>query len=445
MTGGGTCSEGDLRLGKGSWQWVQDEAGNPHRGTWRCFATCVDDVMMTDVLQLRRVRGNYTSWQQFHLEKLAGFADLDVAEKKVVTERLDAAAANKEEVDAAQKLARAERKREEREEAEAAAAKKAEKMAAKKAAARAAKKGHQTVSTKGSSLVPCDKCGEHINKNFASMHECKKPKGPSLVSFFGAAASNGKAAKLAAAAQADEEEQQLAASSKKRKDGDEDEDAPKKKKKKKKVKEEGQPKGALSAYMFFTKSVRQEVTAANPEKKITELATVYGEMWKKMSDDEKTPFLAEQAADKARYAAEMEEFSKPEAKAAREEAAASKAAAAEEAATAKKDAKDAEKAAKKAEKAAEKAAKPKKAPAPKKKKVKEIKKPAPIVYVTLEKCGCSVRQGWEWAHECKKVTLPAKTPLRDLFKDAKSPPADAASPPDASVAAADTAVPMTVE
>jgi chemotaxis protein histidine kinase CheA len=437
LTGGGTCSEGDLRLGKGSWQWVQDEAGNPHRGTWRCFATCVDDVMMTDVLRSQD--------DEFDPEKLAGFADLDVAEKKVVTERLDAAAANKEEVDAAQKLARAERKREEREEAEAAAAKKAEKMAAKKAAARAAKKGHQTVSTKGSSLVPCDKCGEHINKNFASMHECKKPKGPSLVSFFGAAASNGKAAKLAAAAQADEEEQQLAASSKKRKDGDEDEDAPKKKKKKKKVKEEGQPKGALSAYMFFTKSVRQEVTAANPEKKITELATVYGEMWKKMSDDEKTPFLAEQAADKARYAAEMEEFSKPEAKAAREEAAASKAAAAEEAATAKKDAKDAEKAAKKAEKAAEKAAKPKKAPAPKKKKVKEIKKPAPIVYVTLEKCGCSVRQGWEWAHECKKVTLPAKTPLRDLFKDAKSPPADAASPPDASVAAADTAVPMTVE
>ena len=97
---------------------MQDEAGNPHRGTWRCFATCVDDVMMTDVLRSQD--------DEFDPEKLAGFADLDVAEKKVVTERLDAAAANKEEVDAAQKLARAERKREEREEAEAAAAKKAE-------------------------------------------------------------------------------------------------------------------------------------------------------------------------------------------------------------------------------------------------------------------------------------------------------------------------------
>lgn len=345
---------------------------------------------------------------------------LDMDEKKTVKERLDEAAANKEEVDAAHRLARAERKREEKEVAAEAAAKKAAKLAAKRAAAKAAKKGHLAVSTKGSSLVPCAKCGEHINKNFMSMHECKKAKAPSAISFFGAAATKSKAAQLAA--EAGNEAEMTDAANTKRKNTEEEasDDAPKKKKKKK-VKEEGQPKGALSAYFFFTAEVREEVTAANPDKKVTELSSIFGERWKKMSDEEKAPFVAKAAADKARYAAEMEAFNKPEAKAERANAAASKAAA-EEAA------KETARAAKAAKKAAKpKAAKPKAAP---KKKTKEIRKPAPLVYVTLQ-CGCSVRQGWEWAHECKKpAALPAKTPLRDLFKEAKSPPADAASPPE---------------
>ncbi len=397
---------------------MKDEAGNPHRGTWRCFTSCVDDTFLTDVL-----RSQDGEEGEFDPEKLEGYMGLDMDEKKVVKERLEAAAANREEVDAAQKLARAERKREEAEAAAEAAAKKAAKLSAKRAAAKAAKKGHLAVSTKGSSLVPCAKCGEHINKNFASMHECKTAKAPSAISFFGAAATKGKAAQLAAAAAVEEEMADVAAAaSTKRKDADGSEDAPKKKKKK--VKEEGQPKGALSAYFFFTASVRADVAAANPDKKVTELATIFGDMWKKMGDEEKAPFVAKAEADKARYASEMEAFNKPEAKAERAEAAASKAAEKEAKAEAAKAAK-AEAA--KAAKAANKSAKPKAAP---KKKTKEIKKPAPLVYVELQ-CGCSVRQGWEWAHECKKpAALPAKTPLRDLFKDAKSPPADAASPPE---------------
>ena len=401
--------EGDLRLGKGSWQWVKDEQGNPHRGTWRCFATCVDDTLLTDVLRSQ-------DGEAFDPEQLEGYVGLDMDEKKTVKERLDHAASNKEEVDAAQKLARAERKKQEAEEVAEAAAKKAEKLAAKRAAAKAAKKGHLAVSTKGSNLVPCAKCGEHINKNFASMHECKKSKAPSAISFFGAAATKSKAAELAAAAG---DAEMTDATSTKRKDHEATDDAPKKKKKK--VKEDGQPKGALSAYFFFTASVRDEVTRANPDKKVTELATVFGDMWKKLSDEEKAPFVAEADADKARYSAEMEEFNKPEAKAERAEAAASKAAA-------EQTAKEAKAEAAKAAKAAKQSAKPKAAP---KKKAKEIRKPVPIVYVDIQ-CGCSVRQGWEWAHECKKpAALPAKTPLRDLFNDAKSPPADAASPPEA--------------
>ncbi len=391
---------------------MKDEAGNPYRGTWRCFTSCVDDTLLTDVLRSQD--------GEFDPEKLEGYMGLDMDEKKVVQERLEAAAANRQEVDAAQKLARAERKREEAEAAAEAAAKKAAKLSAKRAAAKAAKKGHLAVSTKGSNLVPCAQCGEHINKNFASMHECKTAKAPSAISFFGAAATKGKAAQLAAAAGDEEEMTDATAASTKRKDADGSDDAPKKKKKK--VKEEGQPKGALSAYFFFTASVRAEVSAANPDKKVTELATIFGDMWKKMGDEEKAPFVAKAEADKARYTAEMEAFNKPEAKAERAEAAANKAAEKEAAKEAK-----AEEA--KAAKAAKKSAKPK--AAPKKKKTKEIKKPAPLVYVEIQ-CGCSVRQGWEWAHECKKpAALPAKTPLRDLFKDAKSPPADAASPPEA--------------
>ena len=508
--------EGDLRLGKGSWTWVEDEADNFGKGSWRCFDTCVDDGFMSDVL------GTEQDGQAFALEKLAGFGELDADDKKKVTERFEAAAAIKGEVDAAKKQER----KENREAVKAAiaekAAKKAEKDNAKKLARTAAKKGQLTVSSAGGSgLVPCTKCGEHISKaNFA--HECKKQPAHAM-SFFGGAGAKSKSAVLAAAAAAakvTEKEEEAAAAdkaaekkaAKKRKDpnaprgaksayifystekrpemqaahpemkmtelskplgaawkemseedkapyeaqaaedkvrvtaekeaydapgggaekfeaaqeaADAEEVATKKRKeaegaagpakKKKRVKEVGEPKRPMTSYLFFTASARPEITAANPELKMTELAPIFSEKWKTLTEEEKAPFIAQAEADKTRYAEEMEEFARPEAKAAREAAAVAKAAEVE-----------AEADEKAAAKAAKKAAAPKKKSAPKKKPTPAVR--APVVYVTMEACGCEVRQGFEWGHTgCTKnpanAPLATKTPLRDLFKSDKEAPA----------------------
>lgn len=54
-----------------------------------------------------------------------------------------------------------------------------------------------------------------------------------------------------------------------------------------KEKDPNAPKRALSAYMFFCADNREKVKAENPDKKMTELSTVLGAMWKEMSDADK--------------------------------------------------------------------------------------------------------------------------------------------------------------
>lgn len=67
------------------------------------------------------------------------------------------------------------------------------------------------------------------------------------------------------------------------------------------AKKNGAPKRAMSAYMFFSNTVRADWMAQNPDKKITDASIAIGEQWNQMSDEEKTPYL-EQAEDaKAAY------------------------------------------------------------------------------------------------------------------------------------------------
>jgi len=63
----------------------------------------------------------------------------------------------------------------------------------------------------------------------------------------------------------------------------------------KKPKDVNAPKKPPTAYFLFTAQIRAEVTAANPEMKITQLAKVMGQKWKGLPEDEKK-VLQEEAA-----------------------------------------------------------------------------------------------------------------------------------------------------
>jgi len=63
----------------------------------------------------------------------------------------------------------------------------------------------------------------------------------------------------------------------------------------KKPKDVNAPKKPPTAYFLFTANIRAEVTAANPDLKITQLAKVMGQKWKGLPEDEKKPFQDEAA------------------------------------------------------------------------------------------------------------------------------------------------------
>jgi len=91
-------------------------------------------------------------------------------------------------------------------------------------------------------------------------------------------------------------------------DPEEVEVKPSKKVKKKKVKDPTKPKRATTAFFYYTASIRGEVKALNPGKKVGELSKVHSQMWKELSEEDKQPFLDNAEEDKARYAKQMEEW-----------------------------------------------------------------------------------------------------------------------------------------
>ncbi|KAI3846537.1 hypothetical protein MKX03_008219 [Papaver bracteatum] len=88
------------------------------------------------------------------------------------------------------------------------------------------------------------------------------------------------------------------ASKRKPKDGDEDGG---KKKKPKKKKDPNAPKKAMSGFMFFSQTERENIKKSNPGISFTDTARALGEQWKKMTAEEKEPFEAKAKIDQKRY------------------------------------------------------------------------------------------------------------------------------------------------
>ncbi|MCL7027137.1 hypothetical protein MKW94_014239 [Papaver nudicaule] len=88
------------------------------------------------------------------------------------------------------------------------------------------------------------------------------------------------------------------ASKRKPKDGDEDGG---KKKKPKKKKDPNAPKKAMSGFMFFSQTERENIKKNNPGISFTETAKALGEQWKKMTAEDKEPYEAKAKADQKRY------------------------------------------------------------------------------------------------------------------------------------------------
>ncbi|KAH7651977.1 structure-specific recognition protein 1 [Dioscorea alata] len=87
-------------------------------------------------------------------------------------------------------------------------------------------------------------------------------------------------------------------SKKKAKDGEEDGS---KKRRQKKKKDPNAPKRAMSGFMFFSNSERENIKKSNPGLSFTDVGRALGDRWKKMSAEEKEPFEVMARADMKRY------------------------------------------------------------------------------------------------------------------------------------------------
>ncbi|CAI9109632.1 OLC1v1009491C1 [Oldenlandia corymbosa var. corymbosa] len=85
-----------------------------------------------------------------------------------------------------------------------------------------------------------------------------------------------------------------------------------KRKKPKKKKDPNAPKRALTSFMYFSQSERENVKKSNPGIIFTEVGKVLGEKWNKMSAEEKAPYEAKARADKKRYTDEISGYKNPQ-------------------------------------------------------------------------------------------------------------------------------------
>eukprot|EP01025_Chloroclados_australasicus_P005622 TRINITY_DN11737_c0_g1_i2.p1 TRINITY_DN11737_c0_g1~~TRINITY_DN11737_c0_g1_i2.p1 ORF type:complete len:463 (-),score=68.58 TRINITY_DN11737_c0_g1_i2:306-1694(-) len=82
----------------------------------------------------------------------------------------------------------------------------------------------------------------------------------------------------------------------------------KKERKTRKKKDPDAPKRHLSGFMIFSMDKREQVRKENPDKKITEITKILGEMWKNVTTEEKASYEERSAKDKERYVKEMEQY-----------------------------------------------------------------------------------------------------------------------------------------
>ena len=76
----------------------------------------------------------------------------------------------------------------------------------------------------------------------------------------------------------------------------------------KKKKDPAAPKKNCSSYIFFCKDMRENVKSENPDLKGTEITKEIANMWKKLEEDDKGPFIEKAEADKQRYLDEMKSY-----------------------------------------------------------------------------------------------------------------------------------------
>ena len=82
--------------------------------------------------------------------------------------------------------------------------------------------------------------------------------------------------------------------------------------KKRKVKKDpNKPKGATSAFVYYSKEARPLIKAASPDMAFGDIAKKIGADWKALGEDAKKPYEALAQVDKARHATEMEGYVAP--------------------------------------------------------------------------------------------------------------------------------------
>ncbi|GJP36872.1 hypothetical protein CLOM_g21338 [Closterium sp. NIES-68] len=79
-------------------------------------------------------------------------------------------------------------------------------------------------------------------------------------------------------------------------------------KKKRKKKDPDAPKRALSGFMYFSQSQRDQIKKDNPGIAFGDIGKLIGEKWKKMSAEEKAPYEDKAKVDKVRYADQMRSY-----------------------------------------------------------------------------------------------------------------------------------------
>jgi len=77
---------------------------------------------------------------------------------------------------------------------------------------------------------------------------------------------------------------------------------------KKKKKDPNEPKRPLSAYIFFSNDLREELQKKYPKEAMTDISKRLGAKWKKISAEDKKKYEKEAEKDKARYEKEMKKY-----------------------------------------------------------------------------------------------------------------------------------------
>jgi hypothetical protein len=76
-------------------------------------------------------------------------------------------------------------------------------------------------------------------------------------------------------------------------------------KKAKKIKDLNAPKRPKTSYILFCVNKREEISESNPNLSAKEIIQELGNMWRSLSDDEKTEYVTLSNKDKHRYEEEM--------------------------------------------------------------------------------------------------------------------------------------------